>query len=69
MFACSLAGIFVVLSQCNPVHGFWDFMIPYTCIDFVMDEPGVLTFVVTEIKDRVMTAVPGTPRTEQVKGT
>ncbi|KAI4193618.1 MAG: hypothetical protein LQ350_008233 [Teloschistes chrysophthalmus] len=56
IFAYSLAGIFVIIFQCSPVHGFWDFMIPHTCIDF--GTPATVTAVLNVITDFLTLALP-----------
>ncbi|KAI4239113.1 MAG: hypothetical protein LQ352_007820 [Teloschistes flavicans] len=56
IFAYSLGGIFVVIFQCNPVHGFWDLMVPHTCIDF--GTPATVTAVLNVITDFLTLALP-----------
>ncbi|MCJ1428315.1 hypothetical protein MMC29_006224, partial [Sticta canariensis] len=34
ILAYTIAAIFVVIFQCEPVHGFWDVQIKAKCIDF-----------------------------------
>lgn len=49
ILAYTLAGILVVIFQCEPVHGFWDIRIKSTCIDFSVPAIVIASFnVVTD---------------------
>ncbi|KAL8868544.1 MAG: hypothetical protein Q9174_004921, partial [Haloplaca sp. 1 TL-2023] len=56
IFAYSLAGIFVVIFQTNPVHAFWDYKIPHTSINFSI--PAVATAVLNVVTDFLTLALP-----------
>ena len=50
ILAHTLAGIFVTIFQCKPVHGFWDITIKSTCIKYSLPAIVLASFnVVTDI--------------------
>lgn len=54
--AYTVAGVFVVIFQCEPVHGFWDITIKATCINFSV--PAIILASFNVITDFLTLALP-----------